>query len=51
MKSKQVKQQEANTRNKHWNMLSDARKLEELHQRPGLCAKQVKKILNKQEQQ
>lgn len=50
MKTKQMKQQEAIARNNAWAQLSDARKLEELHKRPGLCAKQIKKILNKQEQ-
>lgn len=51
MKSKQMKQQEANTRNEHWNKLSTPRKLEELHKRTGKRAEQVRKILNKQEQQ
>ena len=50
MKTKQMKQQEAIARNTVWAKLSDANKLELLKDRPGNCAKQIKKILNKKEQ-
>ena len=47
MKTKQVKKQEAQERNKTWNLFSDAQKLTFLANRPGKCAKQIARILNK----
>ena len=43
-KSRQVKQQEAVTRNKGWAALSDMEKLNELSKRQGDSKKQIAKI-------
>jgi hypothetical protein len=47
MKTKQEKRLDAVTRNITWNNLTKEQKLAELANRPGKCAKQIARILNK----